>query len=146
MTTKPTEVTKFSENEKIEDTKPPADLNEVIDKIYNSKINTSSPSFQPSKESDYQSEQEVDHETNPFESYSNYQQVQPPYIYDDQNPPYYNKQQSYGEQESMYENQDYQYDNQPPYNYMMQGHVQGQDDKSATIVNISDQLMGDGQF
>jgi hypothetical protein len=29
---------------------------------------------------------------------------------------------------------------------MMQGHVQGQDDKSATIVNISDQLMGDGQF
>jgi len=98
-------VTKFSENEKSEDTKPPADLNEVIDQIYNTKINTSSPSFQPSKESDYQSEQEAEHETNPFESYNNYQQqVQPPYIYDDQNPPYYNKQQSYGEQESMYEN------------------------------------------
>jgi hypothetical protein len=49
---KPTEVTKFSENEKAED-KPPADLNEVIDQIYATKINASSPSFQPSKESDY---------------------------------------------------------------------------------------------
>ena len=70
---KPTEVTKFSENEKTEEIKPPADLNEVIDKIYNTKINACSPSFQPSKESDYQSEQEVEHETNPFENYNSYQ-------------------------------------------------------------------------
>jgi hypothetical protein len=29
---------------------------------------------------------------------------------------------------------------------MIPPHAQGQDEKSATIVNISDQLMGDGQF
>ena len=67
-------MTKFSENEKTEDIKPPADLNEVIDKIYNTKINAQSPSFQPSvsKESDYQSEQEVEHEANPFETYNSF--------------------------------------------------------------------------
>ena len=68
VNSKPTEVTKFAENEKTEEAKPPADLNEVIDQIYNTKINASSPSFQPSKESDYQSEQEAEHEANPFET------------------------------------------------------------------------------
>jgi hypothetical protein len=71
---KPQEITKFSENTKKEDIKPPADLNEVIDKIYNTKgINTQSPSFQPSSKSDYHSEHETEKETNPFESYPSYQ-------------------------------------------------------------------------
>jgi hypothetical protein len=68
---KPQEITKFSENKKEE--KPPADLNEVIDKIYNKGINTQSPSFLPSTKSEYQSSQENEQETNPFESYPSYQ-------------------------------------------------------------------------
>ena len=92
---KPSEVTKFSENLKKEEVKPPADLNEVIDKIYNTKINTGSPEFQPSNKSDYHSEQDGEHEANPFENFSSYQhQVPQNFIYEE-NPPYYNKQQSY---------------------------------------------------
>jgi hypothetical protein len=67
---KPQETIKFTENKKEE--KPPADLNEVIDKIYNKGINTQSPSFLPSSKSEYQSSQE-EQETNPFESYPSYQ-------------------------------------------------------------------------
>ena len=77
------EITKFSENNKKEELKPPADLNEVIDQIYNTKgINTKSPSFQPSSKSDYHSEHETEHDTNPFESYPSYQPLQQNY-YDD---------------------------------------------------------------
>jgi hypothetical protein len=71
VTAKPSEVSKFQENKKEE--KPPADLNEVIDKIYNTKINTGSPAFQPAKESDQYSDQEGEHESNPFESFNSYQ-------------------------------------------------------------------------